>query len=182
EHGEIKKIPYTRDNVDSWVLDIRPARTIIEAGFKKMVSVKYQPKQKIEQLDRDRVFQISFVPTPYFSEGEKERQVKIAFGFAPLLIVPAKNTKPLSYELQYIGDSVRVVNKGLGFFSLYLDGCSKGTLETMRKDCSVQATVLSGRELKISLPKGVSKDAALRAKIFSYGNKFTAEEVLVKQL
>lgn len=177
-NGAIKKMPYTRDNIDKWALDIRPARTILEPGFKKNISVQYQPKG-IVRSDRDRVFQISFVPTPYFEEGEQQ-QVKIAFGFAPLLIVPAKDTQPLSYELRYQGDNVIVTNKGDGFFSLSLDSCKQETPENIRQECSTSVTVLAGRTLSVKLPKGMTKAATLQAKLFSYGNKFRIEETLTR--
>ncbi|HDO1331761.1 TPA: hypothetical protein P2Q98_004561 [Aeromonas veronii] len=179
-NGEIKKMPYTRDNIDKWALDIRPARTILEPGFKKDIVVQYQPKE-IVRSDRDRVFQLSFVPTPYFAEGEEKQQVKIAFGFAPLLIVPAKKTQPLAYELRYQGDSVIVTNKGDGFFSLSLDGCAKDAPANARQECSTSATVLAGRKLTVKLPNEMVKAQTLRAKLFSYGNKFKAEETLSKQ-
>lgn len=178
-NGEIKKMPYTRDNIDKWAVDIRPARTILEPGFKKNIVVQYQPKD-IARSDRDRVFQVSFVPTPYFEEGEEQQQVKIAFGFAPLLIVPAKDTQPLSYELRYQSDSVIVTNRGDGFFSLSLDGCKKGTPEKIRQECSTSAIVLAGRTLSVKLPKGMTKTTTLQAKLFSYGNKFRAEEKLTR--
>lgn len=179
-NGEIKKMPYTRDNIDKWALDVRPARTILEPGFKKAIAVQYQPKS-VERSDRDRVFQLSFVPTPYFAEGEEKQQVKIAFGFAPLLIVPAKETQPLAYDLHYQGDSVVVTNKGDGFFSLSLDGCAKGTPEKARQECSTSATVLAGRTLSVKLPKAMAKASTLQATLFSYGNKFKAETTLTKR-
>lgn len=179
-NGEIKKMPYTRDNIDKWVLDVRPARTILEPGFKKNILVQYNPKG-VERSDHDRVFQLSFVPTPYFEEGEEKQQVKIAFGFAPLLIVPAKETQPLAYELRYEGNSVVVTNKGNGFFSLSLDGCAKNTPVKVRQECSTSATVLAGRTLSVKLPNAMTKATALQAKLLSYGNKFNAETTLTKR-
>ncbi|MFQ2048381.1 hypothetical protein ACK34J_05460 [Aeromonas veronii] len=179
-NGDIKRMPYTRDNIDKWVLDVRPARMILEPGFKKNIVVQYQPKG-VERSDRDRVFQLSFVPTPYFEEGEEKQQVKIAFGFAPLLIVPAKVTQPLSYDLRYEGGSVVVTNKGDGFFSLSLDSCTKDTPAKARQECSTSATVLAGRTLSVKLPKAMTTATTLQAKLFSYGNKFKAETTLTKR-
>lgn len=181
ERGQIQKVPYTRDNLSEWALEVRPARTILEPGFKKVFALKYQPKSEAPRLDRDRVFQVSFVPTPYFAEGEKGNAVKMAFGFAPLLIVPAKETQPLAFELSYRGDKVRVINKGNTFFSLFLDGCAKNVASQARKTCSVDATVLAGRELDVALPSTMQSLPVLRAKMVSYGNKFKAETTLNKQ-
>lgn len=178
-NGEIKREPYNKDNIDIWALDVRPARTILEPGFKKNIVVQYHPKG-IVRSDRDRVFQLSFVPTPYFAQGEEKQQVKIAFGFAPLLIVPAKETMPLAYDLRYLDGKVVVTNKGTSFFSLSLDGCEKSSSERDRKECSISTTVLAGRTLEIKLPAGMTKQPTLQAKMFSYGNKYKAEKILTK--
>ncbi|HHQ4457924.1 TPA: hypothetical protein ACSPZI_004328 [Aeromonas hydrophila] len=179
--GEIKKTPYTRDNLDEWALVVRPARTILEPGFKKSIMVQYAPKGVVRS-DRDRVFQLSFVPTPYFEEGEEKQQVKIAFGFAALLIVPAKETQPLDYALRYEGSNVVVTNKGNGFFSLVLDSCAKDAPASARDACSTSATVLAGRTLTIPLPDGMKGAPTVTAKLFSYGNKFKADTTLTKRL
>lgn len=181
ERGKIKSTPYTRENLKDWALEVYPARTILEPGFKKVFSLKYSPRDRVLRLDRDRIFQVSFVPTPYFAEGEKSHAVKMAFGFAPLLIVPAKQTQPLTYEIQYRGDKVMVTNKGNTFFTLYLDGCPKNTAANVRKTCSTDATVLAGRELEVTLPVAMQSQPTLRAKMTSHGNKFKAETILHKQ-
>lgn len=180
-NGELKKTPYTRDNIDIWALDVRPARTILEPGFKKNISVKYKPREQLDQDERDRVFQLSIVPTPYFSKGEKPLQVKMVFGFAPLLIVPAKQPKPLKYKIEYREDKVVVTNKGDTFFSLTLDGCSNNVSEKERDKCISTATVLSGRTLSIVLPKEMASRDEVKATMFSYGNKFKAQLTLSKQ-
>ncbi|WP_429219255.1 hypothetical protein [Aeromonas veronii] len=180
-NGQLQKTPYTRANLSDWALEVNPARTILEPGFKKGFALKYQPTGVWPQ-DRDRVFQVSFVPTPYFAEGETGNAVKMTFGFAPLLIVPAKETQPLAYEIRYRGDKVTVINKGNTFFTLYLDGCSKGTAPQDRKACSVDATVLAGRELDVALPPAMQSRPTLQAKMASHGNKFKAQTTLSKQL
>jgi P pilus assembly chaperone PapD len=181
ELGQLKKKPYTRDNLSDWALEVHPARTILEPGFKKVFALKYKPRPGVSRLDRDQVFQVSFVPTPYFAEGEKGNAVKMAFGFAPLLIVPAKDAQPLEYEMRYRGDKVTVTNKGNTFFTLYLDGCPKGTASQVQKTCRVDATVLAGRELEVALPPAMQSQPSLRAKMASHGNKFKAEAILSKQ-
>lgn len=177
-NGEIKKIPYTRDNIEQWVLDVRPARTILEPGFKKNIVMQYQPKKEEREVDRDRVFQITFVPSPYFADGEVPNQVKIAFGFAPLLIVPAKKIHPLEYDMSYQGNKVVVTNKGKNFFSLSLEGCAKDVSQNERQACTTSATVLAGRKLEVILPKNMINAVSLKAKVFSFGSKFKAETTL----
>lgn len=179
--GDLEKIPYTRDNIDIWALEVRPARTILEPGFKKDIAVQYLPNKGIQRVDRDRVFQVSFVPTPYFGEGEKPLQVKMAFGFAPLLMVPAKQPQPIKSEIVYRGDKVKVTNQGDTFFTLTLDGCSKDTPTHARDACAMTATVLSGRTLDIALPSEMADMPKLKAKMFSYGNKFKVQTTLTNQ-
>lgn len=182
ESGQIKKVPYTRDNVHRWSMASYPARTILEPGFKKTFSLVHQPVAGVPLVNRDKVYQVSFVPTPYFSEGEKKTNaVKMAFGFAPLVIVPAKEPQPLSYDLSYRGNKVTVANKGNSFFTLYLDGCPKGTADKMRKMCSMDATVLAGRVLELPLSASMVGQSTLKARMASQGNKFKAEATLRKQ-
>ncbi|MFB2928727.1 hypothetical protein [Aeromonas hydrophila] len=175
--GQLQKTPYTRDNLPQWALAVHPARTILEPGFKKVFALTYQPKE-VARPAQDRVFQVSFVPTPYFAEGEQGNTVKMVFGFAPLLIVPAKETQPLAYTLRYHGDKVTVINQGGTFFTVYLDGCPPGAADLARKACSVDATVLAGRELEVALPVAMQSQPTLHAKLASYGNKFKVERTL----
>lgn len=182
ENGDIRKVPYTSKNVDKWVMAAHPARAIVEPGFKKSFLLVHQPIVGEPDMNRDRVFQVSFVPTPYFAEDEKKGSaVKMAFGFAPLVIVPAKEPQPLAYDMTYRGDKVTVVNNGNTAFSLFLDGCPKGTAEKERSKCSADAVVLAGRRLNVALPAAMTTQSTLQAKLATYGNKFKAEATLRKQ-
>ncbi|KHA56677.1 hypothetical protein NM74_10180 [Aeromonas hydrophila] len=180
-HGEIKKTPYTRDNLSEWSLEVRPARTILEPGFKKVFSLKHSPKPGVMLLNQDKIFQVSFVPTPYFTDEDKGNAVKMSFGFSPLLIIPAKEAQPLAYEMRYQDDKVTVINKGSTFFTLYLDGCAKGTTNQARRACSADATVLAGRKLDVVLPLNMQAQTILKAKMASHGNKYKAETILHKK-
>ncbi|MFQ2154778.1 hypothetical protein [Aeromonas sanarellii] len=183
ENGELRKVPYTRDNVDKWVMSAHPARAIVEPGFKKSFLLMYQPIVG-EPVNKDRVFQVSFAPTPYFDKEDEISQnssVKMAFGFAPLVIVPAKEAQPLAYDMTYRGDSVTVVNRGNTAFTLYLDGCPQNTADKERSKCSTDAVVLAGRKLNLTLPAVMVSQSTLKAKMATYGNKFKAEATLRKQ-
>jgi hypothetical protein len=184
ENGEIRKIPYTRDNVDTWVMSAHPARAIVEPGFKKSFLLMHQPIVGEPDFNKDRVFQVSFVPSPYFDEDEvvqKNSAVKMAFGFAPLVIVPAKAPQPLDYKMAYVGDKVTVVNDGNTAFTLFLDGCPENTAEKERGKCSADAVVLAGRKLNVALPTAMLGKSTFKAKVATYGNKFSAETTLRKQ-
>lgn len=151
ENDEIRKVPYTRDNVHQWVMSALPARAIVEPGFKKNFMLMHKPIAGEPDLNRDRVFQVSFVPTPYFAKNEKQgNAVKMAFGFAPLVIVPAKEPKPLAYDMTYRGDKVTVMNNGNTAFTLFLDSCPQHTADKDRSACSADAVVLAGRKLDVA--------------------------------
>ncbi|MFM5881700.1 hypothetical protein ACET7V_20080 [Aeromonas sanarellii] len=183
ENGELRKVPYTRDNVDKWVMSAHPARAIVEPGFKKSFLLMYQPIVG-EPVNKDRVFQVSFAPTPYFDKEDEISQnssVKMAFGFAPLVIVPAKEAQPLAYDMTYRGDSVTVVNRGNTAFTLFLDGCPQNTADKERSKCSTDAVVLAGRKLNLTLPAVMVSQPTLKAKMATYGNKFKAEATIRKQ-
>lgn len=183
ENGELRRVPYTRDNIDKWVMSAHPARAIVEPGFKKNFLLMHQPKVG-EPVNKDRVFQVSFVPTPYVAEEDKVMQnssVKMQFGFAPLIIVPAKDPQPLTYDITYRGNSVAVVNRGNTAFTLFLDGCPQGTADKERSKCSTDAVVLAGRKLNVRLPDSMVSQPILKAKMATYGNKFKAEATLRKQ-
>lgn len=183
ENGELRKVPYTRDNVDKWVMSAHPARAIVEPGFKKNFLLMHEPIVGEPNLNKDRVFQVSFVPTPYFAEDEimQNSAVKMAFGFAPLVIIPAKEPQPLAYDMTYSGNSVTVVNRGNTAFTLFLDGCPQGTADKERSKCSADAVVLAGRKLNVALPASMTSQSTLKAKMATYGNKFKAEATLRKQ-
>ncbi|MNJ14618.1 hypothetical protein D3C77_88480 [compost metagenome] len=183
ENGEIRKVPYTRDNIDKWVMSAHPARAIVEPDFKKNFLLVHQPVLGEHVANKDRVFQVSFVPTPYFADDEQMQNsaVKMAFGFAPLVIVPAKEAQPLAYDLIYRGDKVTAVNKGNTAFTLFLDGCPQDTADKERSKCSTDAVVLAGRKLNVVLPASMAKQPTLKAKMATYGNKSKAEVTLRKQ-
>ncbi|BCO14967.1 hypothetical protein RIMD111065_33230 [Aeromonas hydrophila] len=173
ENGQLKKKPYTRDNISTWEVEVHPARTIVEKGFKKKFRVKYA--QKIDVGNTDKAYQISFVPTPYFGEGSPSNTVKIAFGFAPIVIIPAKVTQPIEYELNVIGDNIQVENKGKTYFSLSIDGCDGVQNIVMKNECSINATLLAGRKMSFPIPSELKKQNTLKARLVSHGAKFKVE-------
>ncbi|MFM5180227.1 hypothetical protein ACEUAY_11640 [Aeromonas veronii] len=179
---EIERLAYSRDNIPQWALEVKPARTIIEADFEKAFAIKYL-NQKEKPLLRDRVFEVSFVPAPYFAEGEDSKNaVKIVFGFAPLVIVPATEILPPQYNLSYKDGEVTVSNKGNSYFQLFLDGCS-GLLPSVKMDtCSIDTTVLAGRTIKLTLPDAMKRMPSLKARIVSYKGRQRVDVTLPKQL
>lgn len=181
EKGELIKTPYTRDNISIWSLDVRPARTIVEPSFKKSFRISYAPKgSDMAHLERDRAYQVSFVPTPYFGEGDPNNTVKIAFGFAPIFIVPAKEAQPINYELRHLGSQIEVKNNGNSYFSLLVDGCEDLKVTANTKECSVNATLLAGRHMMLKLPEKMQQAKQLKAKLISHGGKFKVDTLLTQ--
>ncbi|PPA27882.1 hypothetical protein C3737_22100 [Aeromonas jandaei] len=184
ENGDIRKLPYSRENVNKWVMSAHPSRAIVEPGFKKTFLLMHQPIVGEPDFNKDRVFQVSFVPSPYFDEDELAKEnstVKMAFGFAPIVIIPAKEPQPLTYKMTYHDDRVMVENNGNTAFSLFLDGCPEKIIDKERGKCTTNATVLAGRNLSIPLPTAMVGKSTLKAKLATYGNKFSADVTLKKQ-
>lgn len=169
--GEIIETPYTRDNIENWSIEVRPTRSIIDAGFKKTITAKFIGDR--ETLTQDRTFKITIIPSPYFKPGEEpENVMKLVFGFAPVIIIPAENSTPeIDYQLSYKGDKVYIENKGDSFFTAYLNTCKNGFESQETKDCSTRVNVLAGRKMAINLSGLMKTRPTLHVKLKSYGNR-----------
>ncbi|EDP60465.1 hypothetical protein [Vibrio sp. AND4] len=149
--GEVVKVPYSRENIDKWSLLVRPARAVIEPSLSKLFTVEHVAS-KGSLSKQDHAYQLSIIPTPYFAEGEPvSHSVSIAMGFAPVVIVPAEEDKPLNYRIQYQNGGVRIKNNGGTYLRAVLDTCADDTLEDERESCTSVSYVLSGRNLPIQL-------------------------------
>lgn len=147
--GEVKKKPYNRDNINEWKIHVRPAKTIIEPGFEKDIRVSFDCKGQCD-ITKDHVFQLSFVPTPYFAEDKRPAQaVQMAIGFSAIFFAPGEETKP-QYKAEYDGKQVRIVNTGQHLFKAILNTCNAD--KASASACKKTVFVLAGRELTISLP------------------------------
>jgi len=179
EKGELIIEPYTRDNIQDWEIEVWPARTIIDPAFRKTIGVRNLLPLKPRAEDEDRMFQLAIIPTPYIDESEKKSNnpVQITFGFAPLIIVPAKETPSIQYELAYLGDKLEIFNRGKGFFHASFDTCDDETLEEEKEACAITVLVLAGRRLLIDLPEGMVNQKELRVSLVSYGNKFNVKTI-----
>lgn len=156
-NGELKMTPYTRDNISSWTLNVRPARTIVDTGLQKEFKVDFTPKPNTNK-NIDHVYQLTFVPTPYFSKGEKiKHAMQIALGFAPIFIVPAEKDAPLHFNVTRNKDSIKLINKGDTYIRAYFSSCEKGVPQNKRDACSTVVHGLSGRHLEIPVPSGMKK-------------------------
>ena len=151
ENGELVKTPYTRENIDSWSLMVRPARTVIDAKLSKDFKVSYQPLAS-ESKDRDKMYQLTFIPTPYFAKGEPAKHaVQIAIGFAPFFVVPAEEDQPLNYDVTYDGQRIVLNNQGNSYLRAFFDACPASTKGKAREACTKVAYAMSGRRLTVPL-------------------------------
>lgn len=165
--GQIEKVPYTRDNIEQWQLTVRPARTIIDSGLQKEFGVQFTGDA--QALTQDRAFQMTFVPTPYFAKGdEKTSTVQLAVGFAPVLIVPAKEDQPLNFSMVREGNSVTVSNKGGTYLRANLDACPADAKGSAREACMKTIFVLGGRTLTAELPAALQQAKDIKTRVSTH--------------
>jgi P pilus assembly chaperone PapD len=180
ENGELVKTPYTRDNIDKWSLTVRPARTVIDANLSKSFKVRYDPTL-LESKDHDKMYQLTFVPTPYFKQGEPAKHaVQVAIGFAPIFVVPAEKDQPLNYEVTFKGTSVQLNNPGGTYIRAFFDACPNSMKGTKREACSRTAYALSGRHLTVSLPESMQKASSLKAEFSTHNLTYQKKLTLNK--
>lgn len=180
-NGKLVPTPYNRDNIQQWSLEARPSRTVIDAKLKKDFKVIYQPKNK-EKENQDKIYQLTFVPTPYFDKGEKQEHVmQIAIGFAPYFVVPSAVDQPLKFELKHKGATLQMKNNGNSYINASFDACTKSTPIKERDKCSKSAYVLAGRNLTIALPKQMQEAKQMNVELAThrmlYKNNFTLQRL-----
>ncbi|GEK15918.1 hypothetical protein [Aliivibrio fischeri] len=168
ENGELVKTPYTRENIDSWSLIVRPARTIIDANLSKSFKVSYKPLSS-ELKDRDKMYQLTFIPTPYFAKGESiKHAVQVAIGFAPIFVVPAEKDQELDYDVTYDGESIQLNNHGNSYIRAFFDACPEFTKGKARESCTKIAYAMSGRRLTIPLTPNMVGASTIKVDISTH--------------
>ena len=168
EDGELVKTPYTRENIDSWSLTVRPARTIIDEKLSKDFKVSYKP-HKSESKNRDKMYQLTFIPTPYFPKGEPAKHaVQVAIGFAPIFVVPADKDQPFDYDITYDGESIQLNNQGNSYIRAFFDACPASAKGKAREVCTKVAYAMSGRRLTVPLTPGMVGASAIKADISTH--------------
>lgn len=166
-NGELKKEPYTRNNIQDWYVGVRPSKTIIDSGFKKDFEIYSICNDCIS--DKDRIFQVSFLPTPYTSgEMEVEHSVNVAIGLGPYVILPGEEM-PIDLAAEYIDNTIIFKNKGDSVIKLSL----KAQCEN-EYSCSEEITILSGRVFKLDLPESM-QTSSIDATAVTAFNKFKSE-------
>lgn len=150
--GEIVKTPYDRSNIQDWKIDVHPAKTIIDVSHEKDFKVSLKCGSDCS-TDQDQLFQLAFVPTPYFEEGVQPMQVvQMAIGFGALFLHAGKD-KPISYQADYSDGKVTIENTGESYLKARLTNCSASTPTT--NECTKVVNVMAGRKLTVELPESM---------------------------
>ncbi len=172
EDGQLTKMAYSRDNIDQWRLQVNPARTAIDVGMQKVFTVQYEPQSEQER-EQDHAYQLTFVPTPYFTDGEPNKStVQLAVGFAPVLIVPAENDQPLSYHMTREGGQLHIHNKGGTYLRALLDVCPDGAKGSVQEACMKTIYVLAGRELSVDLSTMFQEAEKINARLSTHRSTY----------
>lgn len=147
EQGAMNKVPYSRDNIGQWALDVFPARAIIEPGLEKVFEVTMRCELQCDYRD-DQVYQVAFVPVPY-REGVAGAVSQMAVGFGPYVVYPGKGRPQLDAVVNYQGTTLTVFNHSPHVLTTRVSAC-QGAL---KDECKRTLTVLGGRSLSFSLPE-----------------------------
>ncbi len=176
--GQFVETPYTRDNISQWDLSVRPAKTIINPNGKKSFAVEYSPKTTADSMT-DNVFKVSFMPTPYSKdEDNKNHKFLISVGMAPFYIVPAKTDAPLNYEISYQDDKITLKNHGKTYIKTTLNACTDD-IEN-KKSCSMDAHLVAGRYLTLSLPEAMQKKGVIDINMHTNHHTYTKNVTIKK--
>ncbi len=144
---EIRKINYTRENLSDWKATVSPSQMVLNPGFEGRFRVEYRCENCEE--DVERVFQIGFVPSPYFEDGsENQHRVGVSVGFAPIF-VKYSGVDDMEYEASLNGDQVTIINHGKSFIQAKVTFCDD---KDKGEACEMNVNVLAGRKLSFTLP------------------------------
>lgn len=180
ENGELVKTPYSRKNIDQWSLMVRPARTIIDAKLSKNFKVNYDPNTS-ESKERDKVYQLTFIPTPYFPKGDPEKHsLQVSIGFAPIFVVPAEKDQPLNYELTYKKDTIQLNNNGNSYVRAFFDACPTSVKGKSRKACTKEVYAIAGRHLTLPLTPEMQSVSEIKVDISTHNLTYKAKLTLLK--
>lgn len=165
QHGEIKKIPLTRDNFPLWDLALNPTKAVLQVGEVRDFSVKYLCETQCDRSE-DLVYQIRFYPS--VDESSKENsQVSFLFGMAPYYVIPALKQK-VDYEWDYQQEKkeIHINNTGNTFLKIELSQCQSLRAKG-KSQCRAVYHVLSGHHKTISLP-AFFDDAPITVKVANH--------------
>lgn len=167
EDGAIKKIKLTKDNLPIWDLALLPTKVILYPGEMRRVAVKNLCQKNCTNLEKDKVYQISFKPSSS-EDGLEKSNVGINFGYAPYFIVPAEKID-IKYNYSYDSNGLNFKNDSNTFLYVQLDNCQKGKII---EGCKKTYTFLSGREKSIPLTKEFSNLKKIKMRIATHDYEY----------
>ena len=146
----INKIHYDRNNLEQWKATVTPSQMVLGPGFEGRFQVQYDCEKC--DPDTERVFQISFIPSPYFENGKEEQhRVGVSVGFAALF-VKYSGVDDINYAASLDGQDMTIINHGQSFIQVGVQYCNSNDAPSQVKKCDMEVSVLAGRELTFKLP------------------------------
>ncbi|MFB1076448.1 hypothetical protein [Photobacterium damselae] len=170
--GEIKRIQYTKDNLQDWEISLTQNKIILDPKRTKNVGVRSLCADGCDR-SKDTVFALKFLPSPYVKDGQKKAAVSINYGYEPLFVIPAEKPS-YKYNIDRVdSDKVIINNKSNSLLRVYINQCDLNN----KKDCSKNVIVLSGRNKTVKLPIHARQDS-LNLNIMGYDNSFYKKATL----
>lgn len=181
ENGQLTYVPYNRNNVADWELEVIPARMILEPKLQKDFKASYRPNSQ-EVQSKEKVFKLDIVPTPYVKPGEESANlVKMAFGVSSFIVIPRKISEPIKYSVSYRGDKLYISNLWGSYFTANIDTCNVDTPLSLRDSCSKKAHLLAGRDLVVTLPPEMQHKGAVNITFSSFDGKVKESSTFINE-
>ncbi|HIF9370963.1 TPA: hypothetical protein ACX6RS_003047 [Photobacterium damselae] len=173
-NNELINIPLTNKNIGTWNLTLSPAKMIMEPNQRKSIGVHYVCSDC--RIEKDQIYKLSIAPIPYGKNG-KINATKIAFGFAPYVIVPATKQKP-SYKLymKKSRDEIVFSNTGNTLLTAVTDVCKK----ERNKQCNVSYQMLPGRTRSFKLTEPMMKEEKFNFNVLNHDETYD-DKVIIKR-
>ncbi|MGR5331054.1 hypothetical protein [Photobacterium damselae] len=174
DNNKFVNIPLTSKNISEWNLSLTPSKTILEPKQAKSIAVHYSCNNC--KRDKDEIYKLSITPIPYDDSG-KLTEMKLGFGFAPYIIVPALEQKP-DYNIEFTKDKKGIIftNSGNTFLNAVIDICKK---EQNRK-CNISHRMLPGRSKVFKLNSNVQKLKSIKFYVVNHDESYKDIKVLQK--
>lgn len=174
ENGvDVKKTPYTRENVADWKISLTYQKLVLSPGEEKDIGIRSLCHNTTCDESKDLMFMLSFVPSTYKEQSESNQSaVEVNYGFSPVYIIPT--TKPeMDYDIINNGDKLVVNNRSNTLIEVFIDSCDS----KVTKQCRQKFTVLSGRNKAFRLLETVQRDE-LNVIVNSHDSRYSKTDVI----
>ncbi|HIF9253994.1 TPA: hypothetical protein ACX6Q7_001300 [Photobacterium damselae] len=165
EDGSIGKIEYTKENLLEWEVSLTQNKVIVEPLRTKNIGIRSLCSDGCNR-EKDTVFAVKFLPSPYSKDNEKKVSININYGYESLFVIPASKPE-YKYTIERRGDDIYVKNTSNSFIRVLVDQCNKNVTE----NCSRNSLILAGRNKKISLPVNARQNM-IGLTVIGYDNSF----------